>query len=511
MIVEGPKNSDEFLEKFVKENMPDLTNTVGEILPEEELLTVLKGSQTPVISEDMDINSRSLPKKEEEPGRECISNPHACIKSENEVEYLGFEARTLEETLKTIDCKSYDVGKNTDTPTNAEMITEGQEISDEFLQKFIKENVPPEELTVLKESQTPVTSEYMDNTEDDSSSFERLVIDDGSLPTTEEEPGRECIDKRHVYIKKGDEFEYLGFEAGALGDTLKTIYLSNSYGVDREEEVLTLTKLRMDRLEHFDISFMEFASPEYSSKKEFAKKLWQHVADFACVNWPNIKTISAFGFDIDKRNAVKISTAAKNIEVINATVSSARASRDILAALPRKLAKRSNLCQSWDKIVEILNAGYAVTEDILPERIDINITICENLASDALHRKLFLDINGTYFTSYRMYAKIFFVYFLALNRVRDINAFEALLLSELCCKIVLMKETDAVKLEMEFFIESLLDFHKSLNKGNENTEIAKRVKLNLVFVKEVYKTVEHCCQGLSLRRIERKYREMITQ
>lgn len=408
------------------------------------------------------------------------------------------------------------------------MRVERPDISEEDLEKFVKEKLPDltsdingeilseeEMLSALNGPQTPKISD------DDSSSLGRLVIDDG-LPTPsieeitlnkmEEEPGIECIDKRHAYIEKGDEFHYLAFEACILGDTLKTLNLANSYGVNREEELLTLTKLRMDQLEHFDISFMEFASPDYPSKKEFAKKLWKHVADYACVNWPNLKTVSAFGFDIDKRNAIEISTSAKNIEAINATVPSARTSRDILAAFPRELAKRSNLCQSWDKIVEILNAGYEVTDDVIPEKIDIDIQFCENMASDALHRRLFFDINGsTYFTSYQMYAKIFFVYFLALTQERDMKDSEALLLSELCCKVVSMRETDAVKIETEFFIESLLDFYISLSSDNKNTETAKKVKLNLVFVKEVYNMIEECCQGRSFRRMERKYRQMLDQ
>ncbi|KAK3874385.1 hypothetical protein Pcinc_020680 [Petrolisthes cinctipes] len=94
---------------------------------------------------------------------------------------------------------------------------------------------------------------------------------------------------------------------------------------------------------------------------------------------PNLRSVTAYGFPIKSgRDAIQI--MSKGI-AINANTTSVNGAENILKHVPGDVAERSNLCNTWSKLVvdkKTHLSGYAVDEEFLdtvvPQYIKMDVT-----------------------------------------------------------------------------------------------------------------------------------------
>ena len=249
------------------------------------------------------------------------------------------------------------------------------EIREEHLEEFVKQLWPQftdKENNLLSEEaimEMLTKDEFLE--EEDESDDDRLIIDEKitELNDVSEEMFEmlkrqevQSLDLSDCFMDddgKTSQYRFLAFEAGSMRPDLVYIDLSNSYCVEDEEEILSLLKMDMARLDYLDVSYIRFRNPKYSSKQAFASAFWQHVADYAIYRWPNLQTITAYGYPLKSMaNALKIAQKVRNI---NATVSSATRARAMLKKMPEQTAKYSNLCDKWSGLISEGKTQYTNT------------------------------------------------------------------------------------------------------------------------------------------------------
>nr|BDT63200.1 MAG: hypothetical protein [Hemigrapsus takanoi nimavirus] len=247
------------------------------------------------------------------------------------------------------------------------------------------------------------------------------------------------------------------------------IDLSNSYGVEDEEEILNLLKMDMAKLEYLDISYIRFRNPKYPSKQAFANAFWQHVADYVIYRWPNMQTVTAYGYPLKSAaNALKI---AQEVQNINATVSSARTARTMLKKMPEQTAKYSNLCDKWSGLISAGKTQYTNTGGaqipidnefvsvLVPSHIEIDVDRIEGEVAASIKTILTntpLDVS----------IAIAFPFFAAMNSRRKSPQYtpeEVELLVVLCQKAFKMGLDEKYAMQLELFLTEL-------TKGDYNKE-----------------------------------------
>lgn len=259
--------------------------------------------------------------------------------------------------------------------------------------------------------------------------------------------------------KKSSPLQYQ-FLASNVHSNLVCIDLSNSYGVEDEEEILNLLKKDMTKLEYLDISYIRFRNPKYPSKQAFANAFWQHVADHAIHRWPNLQTVTAYGYPL--KSASNVRKMAQKLWNINATVLSARTARNMLKMMPEQTAKNSNLCDKWSDLIEPGKTQYTNTRGaqipiddefisvLVPSYLDIDVGRIEGEVARSVETILTntpLDVSIV----------IAFPFFVAKSRQSpQYTPEEVDLLVSLCQKAFILGLDEKYAMQLELFLTELI-------------------------------------------------------
>lgn len=387
--------TDEHLEEFVKRNFPLFTDEEGKILSEEDMMEVLIKGEFPGEKEDPE---------------DMLVDDHYCFDDDVEAD----------DDKLIIDEDYYSSEEERTCLEGGE-----KEITD-------SEDVLPADVSLTEEMYVQLRHQV----------FNSLNLADRVL-TKKSSPS--------------SQYRFLDFERSNMHLDLLYIDLSNSYGVEDEEEILSLLKVDMAKLEYLDISYIRFKNPKYPSKQAFANAFWQHVADDAIYRWPNLQTVTAYGYPLKSAaNALKIAQEVRNI---NATVPSARTARTMLKKMPEQTAKYSNLCDKWSGLISAGKTQYTNTggaqipvDDefvsvLVPSYLDIDVDRIEGEVAASIKtilRNTPLDVS----------IAIAFPFFAAKSSRRNTPE-EVELLVNLCQKAFKLGLDEKYPVQLELFLTEL--------------------------------------------------------
>lgn len=224
------------------------------------------------------------------------------------------------------------------------------------------------------------------------SDTDRLVVD-GLPDTVREDRCEQRTEVEHLNLSglnlRKVAYSHIDSVISVYHNNLRTLDMSNAYGIYDEECLLNLFKLDnvLPHIEHIDISYVEFETPRYNSNKEFARVLWETLAENVLNKMPNLNRFTAYGFPIrHTRHAAKIVAGGVNIEANTYSVTGAE---NILKA--REGAGSigaSNLCHTWSRLVNrrstlaVLDNGTCrndmFLDSLVPPYIEVDVSSLDN-------------------------------------------------------------------------------------------------------------------------------------
>ena len=278
------------------------------------------------------------------------------------------------------------------------------------------------------------------------------------LSMTKEQRIQSLVIPNHVSL----QYRFL---ASSTHSNLVRIDLSNSFGVEDEEEILNLLKKDMTELEYLDISYIRFRNPKYLSKQVFANAFWKHVADHAIHRWPKLHTVTAYGYPL--KSASNLRKMAQKLQNINATVLSARTARNMLKMMPEETAKNSNLCDKWSDLIRPGKTQYTNTNGTLPVDDEfISVLVPSHLDIDVDHiegevaRSVETIVNDA---PLGVSIAIAFPFFVAKSRQSPQYTLEEIeLLGILCLKAFKFGLDEKYAMQLELFLTELIKDDKGI-------------------------------------------------
>lgn len=379
--------SEEHLEEFVRRVFPQFIDEDRNILSEEAMMEVLTD---PMFDDDLHVGNDDDKLKIDE---EFVGPVFPQFTNEDK-NILSEEAMTEVSTdPKLMFVDDFHVG---DDDNNNKLIIDEEYHSSEKGRTRLEggEEEMIHELEDLEGVEQEIIREFVDDVSSEDLSLTKEIVKMFKEQEIQSLNLADCViteddDKRS---SPSSQYRCLAFEASIRRSNLVHIDLSNSYFVDDEEEILSLLKTTMAKMEHLDISYIRFRNSKYPSKQVFANVFWQHVADHAVYCWPNLQTITAYGYPLKSMaNALKI---AQKVRSINATVPSARTARNMLKRMPKQTAKNSNLCDKWSGLIsagktQYTNTGGGAVDNefvsvLVPSYLDIDVDRIEGEVAESI-------------------------------------------------------------------------------------------------------------------------------
>ena len=367
------------------------------------------------------------------------------------------------------------------------MATCDNEIVDEdIIIEFVKQNFPQfteNDNNILSENEImellmePMDTENKKKESDDDDEENKLIIDEDNI-SFEDLP---LSDEMFKILKNQEIHQSLDLSDCVIREyqlldmpmNLVHINLSNSYGVEDEETILCLLRMNMTKMEYLDISYIQFRNPQYSSKQVFANTFWQYMADYTIYQWPNLQTITAYGYPL--KNTTNALTIAQKVRNINATVLSARTALFMLKKMPEQTANASNLCNKWSGLIcktqYTNNTGGQVDDEfvstLVPSFLNVDVDRIEGevaTSMNALLMKTPLDVCIT----------IAFPFFVAKSSSCDENTPEEVqLLMTLCQEAFRLRLDEKYAVQVELFLNILIKgnyFYRIVSLYNQKDE-----------------------------------------